>query len=55
MSNELFMTIDNYEVYLSQVASRAEKETFKIAVKELVKAINVYTKENAKSASISSY
>lgn len=49
MSNELFMTIDNYEVYLSQVASRAEKETFKIAVKELVKAINVYTKENAQS------
>ena len=48
MSNELFMTIDNYEVYLTQVASRAEKETFKLAVKELVGAINKYTKENAK-------
>lgn len=42
------MEIDNYEVYLSQVASRAEKETFKIAVKELVQAINLYTKKNAK-------
>lgn len=48
MANNLFMEIDNYEVYLSQVASRAEKETFKIAVKELVQAINAYTKENAK-------
>lgn len=48
MGNDLFMEIDNYEVYLSQVASRAEKETFKIAVKELVQAINAYTKENAK-------
>lgn len=48
MENNLFMEIDNYEVYLSQVASRAEKETFKIAVKELVQAINAYTKENAK-------
>lgn len=48
MENNLFMEIDNYKVYLSQVASRAEKETFKIAVKELVQAINAYTKENAK-------
>ena len=48
MANNLFMEIDNYEVYLSQVASRAEKETFKIAVKELVQAINAYTKKNAK-------
>lgn len=48
MENNLFMEIDNYKVYLSQVASRAEKETFKIAVKELVQAINSYTKENAK-------
>lgn len=48
MENNLFMEIDNYEVYLSQVASRTEKETFKIAVKELVQAINAYTKENAK-------
>ena len=47
MENNLFMEIDNYKVYLSQVASRAEKETFKIAVKELVQAINAYTKENA--------
>lgn len=48
MENNLFMEIDNYKVYLSQVASRAEKETFKLAVKELVGAINKYTKENAK-------
>mgnify|MGYP006977296130 CR=1 FL=1 len=48
MENNLFMEIDNCKVYLSQVASRAEKETFKIAVKELVQAINAYTKENAK-------
>lgn len=48
MENNLFMEIDNYKVYLTQVASRAEKETFKIAVKELVQAINAYTKENAK-------
>ena len=48
MGNDLFMEIDNYEVYLSQVVSSAEKETFKIAVKELVQAINAYTKENAK-------
>lgn len=48
MENNLFMEIDNYEVYLSQIASRAEKETFKLAVKELVGAINKYTKENAK-------
>ena len=47
MANDLFMTIDNYEVYLSQVSSIAENETFKIAVKELVGAINKYTKENA--------
>lgn len=48
MENNLFMEIDNYKVYLSQVASRAEKETFKLAVKELVGAVNKYTKENAK-------
>lgn len=48
MENNLFMEIDNYKVYLSQVASIAEKETFKIAVKELVQAINLYTKKNAK-------
>lgn len=48
MENNLFMEIDNYEVYLSQVSSIAEKETFTIAVKELVQAINTYTKENAK-------
>ena len=49
MGNNLFMEIDNYEVYLSQVSSIAEKETFTIAVKELVQAINTYTKENAKN------
>ena len=48
MENNLFMEIDNYEVYLSQVSSIAEKETFTIAVKELVQAINEYTKENAR-------
>ena len=48
MENNLFMEIDNYEVYVTQVLSMAEKETFKIAVKELVGAINKYTKENAK-------
>ena len=48
MENNLFMEIDNYEVYLSQVSSIAEKETFTIAVKELVQAINTYTEENAK-------
>ena len=47
MADKLFIGIDNYEVYVTQVASIAEKETFNIAVRELVEAINVYTKKNA--------
>jgi hypothetical protein len=47
MENNLFMEIDNYWVYVTQVLSMAEKETFKIAVKELVQAINAYTEKVA--------
>ena len=51
MGNNLFATIDNYEIYTNVTDTDAiflKKESFKIAVKCLVDALNKYTKGNAK-------
>ena len=51
MSNELFTTIDNYEIYTDVTDEDAvllKKGSFKIALKCLVDGLNKYTDSNAK-------
>ena len=52
MSNDLFTTIDNYEIYtdvLDEDAVFLKKGSFKIALKCLVDGLNKYTDRNAKN------
>ena len=51
MGNNLFTTIDSYEIYVNVSDTDAvflKKESLKIAVKRLVDALNKYTDDNAK-------